>query len=173
MGSAFILLTLSMTTYIFVGWLPLTQCSVELYSLLVLVKRAFFVNALYMVAMEPQLQAVMVLVSVMVSCLINYSRVKSQKLCTLLSILLGACTASYSHFLTWRAQREVWSALPPPFLPLLLLVTLPSSLRPAMAIWASTRRWTPGGRTSTDGQSEQASLSYFTGGRGSCAAPLR
>ena len=90
-GLAFPLLSLSTAMYIFVGWLLLAHCSLELYSLLLMAKRGVVVNGVLYI--WRQLQAVLILTSVTLSSLIECSKVSSQRRWSLLPLVLVCLTA--------------------------------------------------------------------------------
>ena len=92
-GFAFPLLSLSTAMYIFVGWLLLTHCSLELYSLLLMAKRGVVVNGVYLMYIWRQLQAVLIVASVTLSSLIECSKVSSQRRWSLLPLVLVCLTA--------------------------------------------------------------------------------
>ena len=114
-GVAFPLLSMSTAVYIFVGWLLLTHCTLELYSLLLMAKRGFVVNGLYVAYIWRQLQAALILASVTLSSLIECSKVSSQRRWSLLPILFVCCTA-----LVQRAMESPHSYAALPLLPVSL-----------------------------------------------------
>ena len=92
-GFAFPLLSLCTALYIFVGWLLLTHCTLELYSLLLMAKRGVVVNGVYLMYLWRQVQALLILASVTLSSLIECSKNGSQRRWSILPLLLVCATA--------------------------------------------------------------------------------